>query len=159
MKYVGALMAVEDLRRSRDFYEGVLGQAVETDFGPCVGYSGGFSIMAKSLWNEVLGLGAGRAEGPDHELYFEDDDVSRAASALEAAGAAFLHGIREQPWRQRVLRCYDPDGHLVEIGETMPGLCGRLRAEGMDPAGIARATGLPEAAVLSFLGGPEGAAR
>lgn len=152
MKYMGALLAVGDLGRSRKFYEGLLGQAVEVDFGPCVGYAGGFSIMEKSLWKEVLGIGAVAAKPNDHELYFEDEDVEGVSGRLAAAGREFLHGVREQPWRQKVLRCYDPDGHLVEIGETMPSLIGRLAAEGMDSSGIVEATGLPEAMVAGVLG-------
>lgn len=158
MNYKGALLAVEDLPLSREFYEGLLGQAVEIDFGPCVGYSGGFSIMEKSLWKETLGI-ARTAERPDdHELYFEDDDVEGVARRLGEAGIEFLHGVREQPWRQKVLRCYDPDGHLAEIGETMPGLIRRLAAEGMDAEAIVRVTGLPSALVGGVLGGKEKAA-
>lgn len=159
MKYMGALMAVEDMKRSREFYEGLLGQAVENDFGACVGYVGGFSIMGRSLWREVLGAGDGDGKAEkgdtarDHELYFEAEDVDGVAGSLASAGMAFLHGVREQPWRQKVLRCYDPDGHILEIAETIPNLIRRLSAEGMDEAAIIGVTGLPEAMVRSLLGG------
>ena len=33
MKYQGALIVVEDMQKSRRFYEEILGQKVENDFG------------------------------------------------------------------------------------------------------------------------------
>jgi catechol 2,3-dioxygenase-like lactoylglutathione lyase family enzyme len=151
MKYACALIAVEDVKRSRAFYEGILGQEVEADFGENVGYKGGFSIMQKALWSKVL-RGASVASRPnDHELYFEDDDVDGCEARLEAAGIEFLHGAVEQPWRQKVLRCYDPDGHIVEIGETMPRLVRRLAAEGGDAAAISKMTGMAIEMVEGFL--------
>jgi hypothetical protein len=30
----------------------------------------------------------------------------------------YVHPLREQPWRQRVVRFYDPDHHIIEVGES-----------------------------------------
>jgi hypothetical protein len=46
------------------------------------------------------------------------------------AGITFVHEIREQPWRQRVIRIYDPDQHIIEIGESLEHLSFRLYQEG-----------------------------
>ncbi|MFH1121166.1 MAG: VOC family protein [Bacteroidota bacterium] len=53
------------------------------------------------------------------ELYFEYHDVKLVNERLKAAGVTFVHEIREQPWKQRVLRFYDPEGHIIEIGESI----------------------------------------
>ncbi len=50
-------------------------------------------------------------------LYFESDDLD-AAFALVASKAPIIHPIKIQDWGGRVFRIYDPDGHIVEIGET-----------------------------------------
>jgi hypothetical protein len=56
---------------------------------------------------------------------------------------AVVHPLREQPWGQRVLRVYDPDGHIVEVGEPMPAVIMRFLAEGLSPEAIAQRTAMP----------------
>lgn len=58
--------------------------------------------------------------------------------------AEFLRVIEEQPWVQRVMRCYDPDKHLVEIGETMESAVIRLNKQGESFDEIVRKTGMPK---------------
>ena len=43
VKFICTLITVADMQRSRHFYENVLGQKVETDFGENVSF-GGFAI-------------------------------------------------------------------------------------------------------------------
>jgi uncharacterized membrane protein (UPF0127 family) len=31
----------------------------------------------------------------------------------------FIHELREQPWKQKIIRIYDPDNNILEIGEPM----------------------------------------
>jgi uncharacterized glyoxalase superfamily protein PhnB len=51
-------------------------------------------------------------------LYFEtenlDGELARIANRID-----LIHPIERQAWRQRVFRFYDPDRHIVEIGEPM----------------------------------------
>jgi uncharacterized glyoxalase superfamily protein PhnB len=49
-------------------------------------------------------------------LYFEDDDIE-AAFGRVVGRVDLIHAIQVQAWGQRVFRFYDPDGHIVEIGE------------------------------------------
>jgi hypothetical protein len=51
--------------------------------------------------------------------------------------------MREQPWRQRVVRFYDPDRHIIEVGESMEHLCYRLYTEGKTIAEIEKITMMP----------------
>ena len=39
--------------------------------------------------------------------------------------------MREYPWGQRVLRFYDPDGHIIELGEAMSTVVLRFLDQGM----------------------------
>lgn len=77
------------------------------------------------------------------ELYFEHDDVDLIATTLRSNGTRFVHEVQEQPWRQKVLRVYDPDGHIVEIGESMEYLCFRLSKEGISEKKISKLTMMP----------------
>ena len=85
------------------------------------------------------------------ELYFEEDALPELEARLRDAGTRFVHGLREQPWAQRVFRCLDPDGHVVEVGETLRGLARRLAGTGMDADAIAARTGLPAAYARELL--------
>ena len=122
LRFVCPLFVVDDIAVSRRFYEDALGQTVAEDHGENVVFEGGFAIHLKSHFQRLLG-GQSRfpvvARAHDAELYFETDDLEAAQTRLTEAGAESIHPVREQPWGQRVLRCYDPDGHIVEVGESM----------------------------------------
>lgn len=143
MKYICPLLVVSDMKRSRAFYEGVLGRTVKADFGENVSYEGDFAIHLQSHY---AGLIDGRPirYGSNHvELYFEDDNVDAIALELQAKGVEFVHLPREQPWRQKVLRFYDPDGYIIEVGESIEYLAYRLSLEGLTHQQIASAVGIP----------------
>jgi catechol 2,3-dioxygenase-like lactoylglutathione lyase family enzyme len=122
LKYISTLIVVEDLSASRFFYEQLLGQKVKADFGEDVVFEGEFAIHLKSHFQALLG---GEAQYPitaranNGELYFETDEIETIQQRLKQAGIEFIHEIQLQPWGQRVMRLYDPDGHIVEIGEPM----------------------------------------
>lgn len=139
LKFVCPLIAVEDIARSRRFYEELLGQKVKYDFGRDVTFEDDFTIHLSSHFQELLG---GAAQHPivtrahNGELYFETAQPELYARRLEKAGAAFIHKLQEQPWGQRVIRFYDPDGHIIEIGEPMDALVRRLHEQGMSTDAI-----------------------
>ena len=43
----------------------------------------------------------------------------------------FLGGVIEHDWGQRVIRFYDLDGHLIEVGEEMKMVIERFISDGM----------------------------
>jgi len=55
MKFKGPLIVVEDLARSRKFYEDILGQKVILDFGANVTFQGDFSLQTKDTWMKFIG--------------------------------------------------------------------------------------------------------
>jgi uncharacterized glyoxalase superfamily protein PhnB len=143
MKYIGALLAVENIPHSRTFYEGLLHQKVKYDFGENVTYEGGFAIHLKSHFASLIDNKPIVSGGNNCELYFEDDDLETLMKELQTRQIECVHEMREQPWRQRVIRFYDPDGHIVEVGESMEYLSYRLSGEGLNTDEIARITNMP----------------
>jgi catechol 2,3-dioxygenase-like lactoylglutathione lyase family enzyme len=132
LKFDAPLIVVSDIARSRHFYEKLLGQKVKFDFGPNVPFEG-FSIHLKSHFQSLLGDAAQFPviqKAHWGKLYFETDELEPIYQRLNIVGVEFIHPICEQPWGQRVMRLYDPDGHIVEIGETMESVVWRFYEQG-----------------------------
>jgi len=144
MKFVCPLITVDDIQRSRHFYEDVLGQKVIADFGENLTFQGDFAIHLKEHFQSLMD-GAEIIRGTNNfELYFEEDDPGPVVERLKAYGSYFVHELREQPWRQRVVRFHDPDGNMIEIGESMEHVSWRLYQEGLEIAEISRITYMQE---------------
>ncbi|NCU32068.1 MAG: hypothetical protein EOM23_03850 [Candidatus Moranbacteria bacterium] len=45
--------------------------------------------------------------------------IEEAFEKLKSDGVEFLHKIQEKPWGQKTIRFFDPDRHLIEIGEVL----------------------------------------
>lgn len=131
LKYICPLLVVADISRARNFYENILGQKVLMDFGENITFEGNFSLHLQSHYQSLIDNKEIRFGGHCFELYFECDEMESLNQKLLDANTIFVHEIREQPWRQRVVRFYDPDNHIIEIGESMEHLSYRLFNEGI----------------------------
>ena len=153
LKFDGPLIVVNDMARSRHFYEQLLGQKVKFDFGPNVPFEG-FSLHLKSHFQSLLGdVTANPVTQKAHwgELYFETEDLEPIYQRLNDAGVAFIHPICEQAWGQRVMRFYDPDGHIIEIGETMEVVVWRFHEQGLSIDRISEKGGMPRVFIESVI--------
>jgi catechol 2,3-dioxygenase-like lactoylglutathione lyase family enzyme len=146
LKYMGPLYVVEDIAVSRHFYEVLLGQKVKYDFGENVTFEGDFSFHLKSAYQRLLGDGKQypvTKKAHTVELCFETDEIEEVYQRVHEAGVEFVHDIREQPWGQRVIRLYDPDGHILEIGELMETVIRRFYQQGWSIDRIREKSGMP----------------
>ncbi len=154
LRFIGPLIVVEDMPRSRQFYEEVLGQKVNMDFGENVGFEGDFAIHLKTHFQGLLGEPDSfpvAARANNGELYFEADDIEAVHERLKRREVEFVHEPREQPWGQRVMRVYDPDGHIVEIGEPLEAVVLRFHKQGLSTQDISARTSLPPEVVETML--------
>lgn len=145
IKLVSSVIFVRDVPTARRFYEEILGLQVEMDLGVNIGYVGGLGLwQAEYAQNNIFGQAeSGELGHKNLELYFETANFDEVCAKLESAGVEFIHSPREQPWGQRVIHIYDPDRHIVEIGEPMPNVILRYRAQGMSDEAIAQKTYMP----------------
>lgn len=147
VKYSGILITVDDIAVSRAFYEQVLGQKVKFDFGVDIPFESGLTLHQAEHFQGLLGSAADYPlvkKANNGELFFEEDKIEALQQRLKTAGVEFIHEIREQPWAQRVLRFYDPNGFIVEVGETMEAVVRRLHAQGLTDAEVSRRSSMPE---------------
>lgn len=147
IQYQSSVIFVKDIEASRHFYKGLLGQEVDLDHGPNVSFKGGFAIWQVDHASEMIFETPANGDSPlgrkNLEIYFESPDLQAAWDRLMEAGVRPVHPLREHPWGQCVFRVYDPDGHIVEIGEPMPVVIRRFLAQGMSPEAVAEKTSMP----------------
>jgi catechol 2,3-dioxygenase-like lactoylglutathione lyase family enzyme len=145
IRFVCPLILVDDINASRKFYEEVLDQKVKDDFGENIFFEGGFAIHLREHYESLPGMESmykGEANRNDGEFYFETEDIDDSLKKLKNANVKFIHEIIIQPWQQRVIRFFDPDKHIIEIGETMNSTVERLYKDGDEIDAIANKTSL-----------------
>lgn len=152
LKFTSAVLFVKDIEVSKAFYTELLGLGIETDFGTNVGLYGGLALWQISAGHiiEKEGLVA-KKQGHDKEIYFETTDVFKQFELLKKGTVKFFHEIIEEPWGQKTFRFYDPDNHLIEIGESLETFVNRMHKEGMNVAEISDKTGIPHEFVEELL--------
>jgi catechol 2,3-dioxygenase-like lactoylglutathione lyase family enzyme len=142
MGFISTILVVEDVPASRKLYEGILGMKVTGDFGIYnVGFEGGLSLYRRALFEELTGRKVEAGKHQNLAVYFEIDNLEEMEKKITQEGLEFIHRMREQPWKQRAFRCYDRDGHVLEIAERMEATLRRLFEAGNPLEEIARLTG------------------
>jgi catechol 2,3-dioxygenase-like lactoylglutathione lyase family enzyme len=119
MKYICPLIVVEDINRSRYLYEEILKQKVKEDHGANIVFEGDFAIHQKEHFQSLIKNYPIKRYANSFELYFEEEHLEEIERTLGEHNFEFIHQIKEQPWKQRVLRFYDYDKNIVEIGEPI----------------------------------------
>ena len=131
LKYTSTLIAVADMEISKRFYHDVLGLEIVADFGDNVTLDGGIALQTMNTWktfirtdNLVLPNNAG-------ELYFEEEDMDTFCDHLKKFDICYVHPLFEHRWGQRVVRFYDPDKHIIEVGEKLDAVILRFMENGL----------------------------
>lgn len=142
---------VKDIEISKKFYTQILGLKIALDFGKNVIFEAGFAIWEINE-NHIIPqlLETGKWNNPSvhrFELYFETGQIQPVFETLKSKNVCFLHEIHEEAWGQQTIRFFDPDQHLIEIGESLEMLVKRLFAEGMSVEAISNKTHIPAAEV------------
>ncbi len=142
MKFICPLIVVEEIEASKKFYTGILGQEITMDFGANVTFAESFAIQSKSFWTGFINKPDSeiRSQGNDAELYFEEEEYDAFVERLKTYEVNYVHQAIEHAWGQRVVRFYDPDMHIIEVGESMMTVCCRSHAQGMTVEEIAART-------------------
>ena len=140
MKFKNPLLVVSDMEKSKKFYKDVLNLRVIMDFGANVTLAGGLCLQTKETW---MGFIDAKEEdiifgGNNAEIYFEEDDFDAFAEKLKGIDDIdYVHPVIEHRWGQRVVRFYDPDRHIIEVGENLKFVCRRFLDSGMTEEEVA----------------------
>lgn len=145
MKYICTLIAVKDIEKSKQFYSEVLEQEVVLDFGANVTLSGGFALQSTESWKEFIHKNEDEIayENNASELYFEEDDMDKFIDKIDKLNLKYVHKLKEHSWGQRVIRFYDLDGHIIEVGENLAVVAKRFKDSGMSIQEVAARMDVP----------------
>lgn len=132
MEFKLALLAVKDVAVSKKFYKELFDQEVVLDLGKNVTFSGGFAVQEDFACLTDLPVDSIIQKPHNMELYFEVDDFDAFISKLNAYDhVEYVCKPMRHEWQQRVVRIYDRDFHIIEVGESMAVIARRYLAEGM----------------------------
>jgi len=122
MKFLNPLIVVTNMEKAKKFYYEVLGLEVVVDFGANVTLTGGIALQTKDTWSTFIHKQDSEIifGGNAAELYFEEDDFDGFIKKInDIKDINYVHTIIEHSWGQRVVRFYDPDKHIIEVGENI----------------------------------------
>ena len=120
MKLKNYLIVVKDAERSRRFYHDLFGLEMLVDHDGNMLLSGGLVLQEEKYWREFLGRDV-VPESNACELYFEEPDMEAFVEKLETLypSVQYVNRLMTHSWGQKVIRFYDPDGNLIEVGTPM----------------------------------------
>ena len=143
MKIKNTMLVVTDIDKSVEFYKKVLGLRVIMDFGANKTLTGGLALQTLDTWREFIGTDDISFGNNSSEIYFEEDNLDKFAERLQKFDVDYVHPVKEHSWGQRVVRIYDPDKHIIEIGENVKSVCRRFLDSGMTAKQVAERMDVP----------------
>lgn len=151
MKLHSIVLFVKDIELSKTFYTKLIGLSVVHDFGNNVILSGGISIWQIQQSHIISKELETVSNSNRFELYFEAENIDEINLKLEQNSVTLLHPIHTEPWGQRTIRFFDPDSHLIEIGEPLEVFVMNMSKQGLSPEQISTQSGIPIETVKNLL--------
>ena len=132
MKLKNVLVVVKDIEKSREFYHDLFGLDTILDHGGNMILTEGLVLQDEKIWRDFVGKEIVQKSN-SCELYFEERDIEAFVEKLEERypDIEYVNRLMTHSWGQKMVRFYDLDGHIVEVGEDMKMVLKRFLASGM----------------------------
>lgn len=120
MKLKNILIVVKDIERSKKFYHDLFGLNTILDSEGNMILTEGLVLQDEEIWKKFLGKDV-IPESNSCELYFEETDIEGFIEKLEKLypSIQYVNRLMVHSWGQKVVRFYDLDGNLIEVGTPM----------------------------------------
>ena len=120
MKYVCTVISVADIKAARKFYEDIFSLEIYQNYRRNIAFTCGLALQQDFDWLVNLPKESVLNKSNNAEIVFEEQDFDGFLSKLkEYSDIECLGEVIEHSWGQRVIRFYDLDGHIIEVGENM----------------------------------------
>jgi len=120
MKLKNILIVVKDIEKSRKFYHDLFGMDLVLDNDGNMILTEGLVLQDDKIWRSFLDRDI-VPKSNSCELYFEEQDIESFIEKLERLYPTieYVNQLMTHSWGQRVIRFYDLDGNLIEVGTPM----------------------------------------
>ena len=120
MRLRNILIVVKDIERSKKFYHDLFGLDIVLDNDGNIILTEGLVLQDEKIWKDFLGKTI-IPESNSCELYFEEQNIEIFVEKLERLypDIQYVNRLMTHSWGQKVVRFYDLDGNLIEVGTPM----------------------------------------
>ena len=120
MKLKNILLVVKDIEKSKQFYHDLFGLDMILDNDGNIILTEGLVLQDEKIWRDFLKKEI-FPKSNSCELYFEEKNIEKFIEKLEKLypSIQYVNRLMTHSWGQKVVRFYDPDGNLIEVGTPM----------------------------------------
>ena len=120
MKLRNILIVVKDIEKSKKFYHDLFGLDMILDNDGNMILTEGLVLQDEAIWKEFLDKDI-KYESNASELYFEERNIEDFVEKLDRLypDIKYVNRLMIHSWGQKVVRFYDLDGNLIEVGTPM----------------------------------------
>lgn len=117
MKLKNILIVVKDIEKSKQFYHDLFGLDVVLDNDGNMILTEGLVLQDEKIWKNFLERDI-ITKNNSCELYFEEKNIEAFIKKLEELypETQYVNRLMTHSWGQKVVRFYDLDGNLIEVG-------------------------------------------
>ena len=117
MRLKNILIVVKDIEKSRKFYHDLFGIDLVLDNDGNMILTEGLVLQDEKIWKTFLDRNV-ISKSNSCELYFEEQDIKGFIKKLESLypNIEYVNQLMTHSWGQQVIRFYDFDGNLIEVG-------------------------------------------
>ena len=117
MKLKNTLIVVKNIEKAKQFYYDLFGLEMIQDNDGNMILTDGLVLQEERYWKEFLKREI-ISQSNSSELYFEEADIEGFVEKLRRLypDIQFVNRLMMHSWGQRVVRFYDLDGNLIEVG-------------------------------------------
>ena len=128
MRLKNILIVVKDIEKSRKFSHDLFDIDLVLDNDGNMILAEGLVLQDEKIWKSFLNRDI-VPKSNSCELYFEEQDIEAFIDKLEKLypSIEYVNRLMTHSWGQRVIRFYDLDGNLIEVGTPMESIDSNLQ--------------------------------
>ena len=117
MKLKNILLVVKDIEKSKQFYHDLFGLDMILDNDGNIILTEGLVLQDEKIWRDFSKKEI-FPKSNSCELYFEEKNIEKFIEKLEKLypSIQYVNRLMTHSWGQKVIRFYDLDGNLIEVG-------------------------------------------
>ncbi len=117
MRLRNVLIVVKDIEKAKKYYHELFGLHMILDNDGNMILSEGLVLQEEKYWKDFLGQEI-TSHHNHSELYFEEKNIEEFVERLEKLypETEYVNRLMTHSWGQKVVRFYDLDGNLIEVG-------------------------------------------